>query len=453
MARRPIWTEGLLISQHHFQAQDRYHEELLQERLSAVRRYHWGIGGLEIDERLLQNGQFGLRRLEAVWPDGAVVHCGVPGGDPLPEPRPFEALMAAGDAALDVLVGVTAEGGANVAPPGEPVGTHRFGRVAASAPDANTGGSAQDIEYATPNVRFVFGNERRERMMTLPVAQVVRQADGRFAIRDTFVPPVFDIAAAPFVSGGLRRVLGALAARQRELAAMRKQRTSSSIEFHFTDARRFWLLHTLSGAIPAISHLLESPRVHPEEVYLALVQLNGQLSTFSLDADPAVTPRFDYARLGEVFEPLFARTLSLVAVDSAPVYTEIPLQRRPDGMFVGKLPEPRVASSHEFFVAVRSSLPEATVRDRIPQLLKVADWKHIVEVVKQARHGVRAEVEWNPSSSLPLRPGVCFFRLRREGAFWDEIAKSGTLAMHLPSDPDWKDVGVGAYAVDPAYLR
>jgi predicted component of type VI protein secretion system len=86
-------------------------------------------------------------------------------------------------------------------------------------------------------------------------------------------------------------------------------------------------------------------------------------------------------------------------------------------------------------------------------LLKVADWKHIVEVVKQARHGVRAEVEWNPSSSLPLKPGVCFFRLRREGPFWEEIAKSGTLALYLPSDADWKDAWLGAYAVDPTYLR
>ena len=35
MASKPIWTEGLLVSQHHFQQQDRYHETLLRERLGA----------------------------------------------------------------------------------------------------------------------------------------------------------------------------------------------------------------------------------------------------------------------------------------------------------------------------------------------------------------------------------------------------------------------------------
>jgi predicted component of type VI protein secretion system len=39
MPNKPIWTEGLLISQHHFQQQDRYHESLLRERLAAVVHY------------------------------------------------------------------------------------------------------------------------------------------------------------------------------------------------------------------------------------------------------------------------------------------------------------------------------------------------------------------------------------------------------------------------------
>jgi type VI secretion system protein ImpJ len=144
--------------------------------------------------------------------------------------------------------------------------------------------------------------------------------------------------------------------------------------------------------------------------------------------------------------------IALLAVDAGPAYREIPLERRPDGMFVGRIPEPRLAN-HEFFVSVRSTMPEPILRERVPQLLKVAGWKHIAEVVKQARHGVRAEVEWTPSSSLPLKPGLCFFRLRREGPFWEEIAKSSTLALYMPNEGDWKEAWLSVYAVDPAFLR
>jgi len=453
MAIKPIWTEGLLVSQHHFQAQDHYHEVLLRERISSIRRFNWGIIELEIDTRLFQAGQFGLLTFHAAWPDGMVTRCGGATGDPLPEPRPFESYFAPNATELDVFVAVPGEDdAANVAAPGEPAMQRRFSRVVRSLDDFNSGGQRQEVDLAIPNLRILFGTERRENLATLPVAELVRQANGQFIVRDTFVPPVLQIAAAPFVTSGLRRVLGAATAKQRELAAARKQRHPSSVEFHFTDARSFWLLHTLSATIPALSHLLDTPNVHPEEVYLELARLVGQLGTFAIDADPTAIPRFDFGELGGLFEGLFARVLSLMALESVPVYIELPLERRPDGMFLGRITEPRLAN-HEFFVAVRSNMPEPVVRERVPQLLKVAGWNHIAEVVKQARHGVRAEVEWTPSASLPVKPGTCFFRLRREGPFWEQITKTSTIALYLPADTDWKDTWLAVYAIDPAYLR
>jgi type VI secretion system protein ImpJ len=452
MWRKPVWAEGQFVSQHQFQAQDRYHEGRLNDRLAAIRRHGWGIVRLEVDERLLKAGQFGLVRLQAVWADGLTVDCGGPSGEPLPAPRAFEAHLGDGKP-LDVFLGVANEGGSNVPPVGQPADMQRFSRTAASIEDFNTGGSPQDVEFAVPNLRLVFGGERRERTATLPIAQLVRQSDGKVALRDTFIPPVLHITAAPFLTSGLRRVIGAMMARQRELAASRKQRTTSAkVEFHYTDARRFWLLHTLNTSLARLTYLLDCEEAHPEEVYLALAEVVGALSTFSSDVDPLALPKFNYVDMGDVFEVLFAQVLSLVGVDSTPAYTEIPLERRPDGMFVGKFPEPRLAN-HEFFISVQSSAPEAIVRERVPQVLKVAGWKHITEVVKQARHGVRAEVEWTPSSALPVKPGLCFFRLRREGPFWEEIAKSSTLALYMPNDNDWKEAWLHVYALDPAYLR
>jgi predicted component of type VI protein secretion system len=104
-------------------------------------------------------------------------------------------------------------------------------------------------------------------------------------------------------------------------------------------------------------------------------------------------------------------------------------------------------------VAIQSSLPEPVVRERVPKLLKIASWGHIYDVVKQMREGVRAEVEWHPSSALPLKPGVCFFRLRRHGPFWEEIAKTSTLALYIPVDTDWRNALLQVYAVSPNDLR
>jgi type VI secretion system protein ImpJ len=456
MSRKPLWTEGLFLSQHHFQAQDFYHELQLRDRIAAIRRFDWGILELEVDDRLLQAGQFRLRRLEAVWPDGMVVRCGGSSENPPPEARSFEAFFTPELSHLDVFVGVPAETGsaANVAAPAESAALRRFSRASRSMADFNTGGAVQDIEVAVPNLRVFFGNEQREKMSALPVAQLIRQPSGRVIVRDNYVPPVLSIAAAPFVTNSLQSVLAEITSVQREQAGKRKQRDEGSIEFHPTDARQFLILHTLNGAIPVLSHLLDTQKAHPEEVYLALTALAGQLCTFAPAkvAEPTSLPRFNYNELGEVFERLFALVRTLLKLIIVVPYAEIPLERRPDGSFVGRISEPRLLN-HEFFVAAKSDQPEALMRARVPGLLKIASWTQIQEALQGAGHGVRCEVDFSPSSALPLRPGLCFFRLRREGSYWDGIVQTRTLCLYIPRDTGWTDISLFVYAIDPQYLR
>ena len=453
MPHKPIWTEGLLLSQHHFQQQDQYHEGLLRDRLQAVTHYDWGVTELDIDDRALHAGQFRLRNLAAIWPDGTSIRCGEGMSDPAPAPRSFEAMFPADAAKLEVFVGLAHDTTSGVLAAEDEAGlAKRYLRAVQRVPDLNSGSSPQEVECARPNLRIFFGGERQDGFTTLRIAELVRQSNGQPMIRDNYVPPILHVSAAPFLMNGLRRVYTGITSRQRELATDRRQRQAGAIDFHATDARKFWLLHTLNGAIPTLGHLIETARVHPEELYLALVGLAGRLCSFAPDVDPTSFPKFNYLELGVGFEELFARVLSLLSGGIEQPYIEIGLEHRPDGMFIGRLPDPNIAA-HEMFVAVKSNMAEALVRERVPAVLKMASWNQIYEVVKQARHGVRTEIEWNPSGALPLKPGVCFFRVRREGPFWEEVARSSTLALYLPVDADWNGTSLSMYAIEPARLR
>jgi type VI secretion system protein ImpJ len=454
MPNKPIWTEGLLISQHHFQQQDRYHEALLRDRLSAVVHYSWGITDLEIDEQALASGNFRLKRFAAIWPDGESVRCGEGTEDPGPAPRPFEAHFTADAAKLEIFIALSHESDAagNVATGDDNEVGRRYTRVGRTVSDVNAGGSPQEVETARPNVRIFFGTERHDGFSTIRLAELVRRPNGQPMVRDNYVPPVLHLAAAPFLHNGLHRVLAAITARQRQLAQERKQRQAGSVDFHATDSKKFWLLHTLNGAIPLLTHLLDTARVHPEEAYLLLASLIGQLSSFALDADPGNLPKFNYLELGDAFEVMFARVLSLLSGSIEQHYTEIPLEHRADGMFIGKVGDPKLLS-HEFFVAVKATLADALVRERFPAVMKMAGWNHIYDVVKQARYGVRVEIEWTPPGALPVKPGILFFRVRREGPFWDEIVKTATIALYIPNEPDWREAVVSIYVVDPTNIR
>jgi type VI secretion system protein ImpJ len=447
MARKPIWTEGLLVSQHHFQQQDLYLETLVHDRVQAVAHYDWGITQLKIDERGFAAGQFRLQSFAAIWPDGASVVCGEGSGVPAPAPRelPSDAQR------VDVFVALAnASEGAQVSLDG--AGARRYSRELQSVPDVNTGGAAQEVEWARPNLQILFGKERKDGLVTLRIAELVRQETGQFVALDTRVPPVLHLPAAPFLEAGVRRVLANIVARQKQLFAERRQRQTANVEFHATEVRKFWLLHSLNGAIPELNHLLDTPRVHPEEAYLALARLAGALSSFSADVEPSELPKFNYLELGDTFEALFATVLRLLPGGIERSYAEVPLEHRPDGMFIGTIADRKLLSS-EFFIAIKANMAEALVRERVPEVLKLASWNQIYDVVKHARSGVKVSIEWTPSGALPLKPGLCFFRVARAGSYWEDIAKSATVALYLPSDGDWAGTELSLYAVDAASLK
>ena len=68
------WHEGMLLAPQHFQQQALRFDELLHYHALAVSPFHWGVRELQIDENLLLGGVLRVLELEAVMPDGTVVH-------------------------------------------------------------------------------------------------------------------------------------------------------------------------------------------------------------------------------------------------------------------------------------------------------------------------------------------------------------------------------------------
>jgi type VI secretion system protein ImpJ len=418
-------------------------------RTPITKIYYAGIVNLKIDEQGFASGELRLLQFEAIWPDGTVIHCGEGTDIPVPPPRklPADALRT------EVYVGLAhAIDGTSLIGNSDQTTVRKYTRSTHQVIDVNSGGSPQELEWAQPNLQVLFGEERRHGFAAFCVAIVLRQENGAFHVQDTHVPPILDFRAAPFLENGLRRILASIVARQKQLTSERRQQQEGSVDFHAMEARKFWLLHTLNGAIPHLNHLLETPSSHPEEVYLTLTNLAGQLCSFSSTVDPNSLPKFDYLGLGGVFEQLFAIILRLLPGEIQKTFIEIGLEHRQDGMFIGKITDPTLLN-YELYLGITSSMPEATLRDRVPALLKMASWNQIYDVVKQARRGVNVNVEWQPTAALPVKPGVCFFRVDKSGACWEDVATSGTIALYLPKDGQWAGSSLAMYAVPKVHAH
>jgi type VI secretion system protein ImpJ len=341
---------------------------------------------------------------------------------------------------------------ANVDLDGKPGAITRFIREQGTTLDFNSGTGEHPMQFARRNLRIFLGEERKDALELIRVAQLTRSTAGAVVLREGFVPPVSQIGASPYLVTGFTRLLETMLAKQRSLSESRRHRTEAAVEFLASDAAKFWLLNALNQSIPVFAHLVDQGSSHPDAAYVALAQLIGLLCTFAVDSDLSTIPKFNYMDLSECFAPMFQRAYSLLDAVVAEKYVEIPLTKRADGMYLGQI-EDRELLRFEFFVAARAegSVPEAHVRDRLPRLSKIASWVQIDSIMNSAVNGAKLDLEYRPPGALPVRTGDVYFKLGKTPDFWNDIAGTGTIAIYQPVDP--QAINLTLYAVDPVNLR
>jgi type VI secretion system protein ImpJ len=358
------------------------------------------------------------------------------------EARALEGAFPAALEALDVFLSIPhiREAHANISLDPTKVGpAHRSVAQAATVPDLNSGRNETSITWARSNLRLLFGTEPRDAFQSVRVAQLVRDRTGAMVLRKNFIPPVLRIGASDHLMAGLRRVLSALVGKQKSLAEGRRLRSDAAVDFQASDTAKFWMLHTCNSFIPGLSHLVDHMSAHPEHCYLVLASLIGQFCTFSADGDPTAMPKFNYLELTDVFDPMIERALTLIGIVDRDSYKIVPLEKREDGMYLGKFEDPRLPRSHELFLEAKGA-DEGTLRERLPRLLKIGSWTQIGYILNAAMPGVRVAVEYRPPGAIPVKPGLVYLRIDQSGDYWNDILGSGTIAIYQPIDPQKVDL-------------
>ena len=82
---RVVWSEGMYLGPHHFQAQARYFEDSARFTTSNLWFEPWGLVAAQLDPEALKNGTVSLTHARGIFPDGLVFH--MPECDTLPDAR------------------------------------------------------------------------------------------------------------------------------------------------------------------------------------------------------------------------------------------------------------------------------------------------------------------------------------------------------------------------------
>jgi type VI secretion system protein ImpJ len=437
-AQKVLWSEGMFLTPHHFQQADRYTESLISRRLSAIRSLGWGVCRLQINTDALANGEFVLSKCAAVLPDGTAVD--TPDLDPLPPARPIEGAFDAKRNSLGVYVAspLARAGGLAFSVDGTVDGRlTRYHRRSLSAADENSGGSEREIVLAAKTLRILFEGEPPDDYVTLKIAELVRSASGKYALNEAYVAPSLFLSSSPPLMAYLRRILEMISAKSTELASQRRQRSAGLVEFTMSEAANFWFLHTVNATIPVLMHMHSHPDAHPEDVFLALARLAGELFTFSGEGHPKDLPQYNHDAVGASYAAMEKKISDLMGTVIPTRCAPIPLEKIRESLFKGQLRDDRLLEG-QFYLAVMAEVPEDKIIREVPLKAKVSASDRVDQLIAAALKGLTLRHLPTPPAEIPVQPGRQYFQVDKTGDHWEAIKKSRSISFYIP--PEFKNL-------------
>lgn len=439
---RVVWSEGMHLAQHHFQAQSRYFEDAIHFAVAQLHYHAYGLAGIALDADALLNGTVSLLHARGVMPDGLAFN--IPEGDPQPEPREIADVFSPthDSHVVCLVVPPFRSGGANVAGLDDGrSGTRANGHAAAPPPryrqevrlvvDETSGRDEKPVGLGRKNFRLALDVELAEGEVALPVARVRRDGKGHFVYDPAFIPPLLQVGASDALVGMLRRLVEVLDAKGETLGARR--RPDALGEFASREVASFWLLHTIHASLPVLRHHLEARRTRPDELYVELARLGGALCTFALQSHPRTLPLYDHDALGDTFGQLERHIREHLDVVIPEGCLTIALTRESPVLHSAPVADPRAFGAQaRWILGVRAARPAAELARTVPQFAKVCSHRFVLKLVERAMPGLAMEYLASPPAAVAPRPDTAYFALAKAGPCWDTLVQTKAVGVYVP---------------------
>lgn len=439
MGARPyskvVWSEGMHIAQHHFQAQSRYLESSAAFALSRLCFKPYGFIRLSLDEEAIREGSISLLEARGVMPDGLAFE--FPQGDPLPPPLPAAEGGEPGEGARTVYLTIP---GFRVGRPncqasdsgGDGATDLRYRAQRVLVQDEVTGEDKRDLLLASKNFRFLYAQDLNEDLVSLPLAQVHRGPSGHWEYVPSFVPPCLHYGATGRLPGILGGLVNMLKSKGEVMAARRAVVGDDLADLSSEEVLSYWMSHSIHTGLAGLKHIQGLPRCHPEDLFREMARLAGSLSTFSTEFQPGDLPAYDHDNLTECFGLLDARVRKLLQVMVPESFIAVSLSGTTPNIRSASLEDPRVFRKSEWVIQVSSETGTPELLRGIPTLVKICSAEDIQRLVDDANPGLPMEHVPQPPSSIPRRLGAQYFRLRQSGPCWELIKARSSIGAYVP---------------------
>lgn len=425
-----MWREGTLMRPHHLQQQQRYNEYVNNLRFRTINDLSWGFTELSLNNELLAQGKIMIDSASGTLPDGTVFS--IPGQDALPDPlhpknfpdeesrNVYLALPVASDVRCEVSYG-------------QQVGRYRLHDEEVRDLHSENGDvRALTLGQLTP--RIMSGADDMSAYVTLPLCRIKdRRADGSLMLDDNFIPSCQNIYVSARLREFLKDVQESVGGRANDLA----NRIGSPAQSGIADVAEFMMLQLLNRNQTRFTHRARRPRLHPEDFYLDLAGLLGELMTFTEPSRlPCPLDVYDHRNLTDTFKTLLPEVKRALHTVLSPRAVNLPLHLR-DGIWQADVHDSTLLQSATFVLAVAAKMETLQLQRQFIQQSKISSPEKIRNMVSVQIPSIPLHTLMVAPRQLPYHAGFSYFELDKSGAAWADVASTGAVALHVSgSFPD-----------------
>ncbi|CAE6724570.1 type VI secretion system baseplate subunit TssK [Paraburkholderia haematera] len=430
---KPLWHEGLILNQQHFQQQDRWTDFVHRQFASAAIAEPWGTLGVDIDEEALPNGRLKLTRLKLRFPDGTMFDTSV--SDALPSARDLTQGLSSDTQSVVVLAAL---------PLMNATGSNcRFDETTLARPrrsyrefvkvtDLNGTGEAE-IAAERHAVRLLFDFEQHADDTVCAIARLTRGTGGHFQLDQHFVPPCLTLAGHPLHVERAKRLADILQAKSASLGSRKSERIEAVAEYGVADVSLFWLLHCIHTHWPQLRFFATHPSQPPERFYSTLAQLASVLMTFSTGSQLNDIPAYDHTRADEIFAKLETTIRDLLDSIIPSRVISIDLTRKSATTWMGQIQDKRLVNGADYYLSVNAAVAPFELVEQFPKLCKIGAPDDIEHIVNSALAGIPLKAIQRVPAAIPVRLDNLYFALDPSDPAHARMLAAHACQIYLPT--------------------
>lgn len=441
--KRVLWTEGLFLCPQTFQQQERYLINQIESRNSQLSPYPWGLSDYAIDESKLKHGIFSLLKCNGIFPDGTPFDIS---GElqelNIDDSETNKFIYLALGAHHPESPEVTSENDR------EKYQTRRFYSTEGQISDIQTIDSplkTEHIQLGRLNLHLILSETPKNSFTQIPLAYLKeRDKNTGIKLSRTFIPPVLSVNANKVLREYLANTYNLLTSRGKELSS----RLSTAGSGGIAEIIDFNMLQALNRNIPLYNFLNKQPILHPKELYIHLVKLAGELSTFTrTDRTPITYPDYIHDDLKTSFELLMADLHeSLTYINIPKSYSlNLEVNERFPNIYSGLFPENVLETSKSYVLAVSSSLRQSEILNRIPAQITISAKDQLYKLVQSHTPGITLDSLAVCPREIPYHQGYVYFTISNTHAMWKDVQETRSIALHI--DGKFPDLQLEFWAI------